>query len=95
MFFLVQKAIFLFICSSFNEAVCSSGKAHTVPNDRTINKLERTWKEAAVIAFLEGMRKTTRNLSQGSRYLVRELNPGLPKYEAGVLSLRYKISDQV
>jgi hypothetical protein len=38
--------------------------------------------------FLEGMRKTTKNLSQDSRSPGRGLNPGLPEYEAGVLITR-------
>jgi hypothetical protein len=35
---------------------------------------------------LEGLSKTTLNLSQGSRSPMRDLNPGPPEYEAGVLT---------
>jgi hypothetical protein len=37
---------------------------------------------------LEGLRKTTKNLSQVSRSPGRDLNPGPPEYEAGVLTTR-------
>jgi hypothetical protein len=37
---------------------------------------------------LGGLRKTTKNLSQGSRSPGRDLNPGPPEYEAGVLTTR-------
>jgi hypothetical protein len=36
----------------------------------------------------ERLRKTTKNLSQDSRSLGRDLNPGRPEYEAGVLTTR-------
>jgi hypothetical protein len=35
--------------------------------------------------YLKGLRKTTKKLSQDSRSQDRNLNPGPPKYEAGVL----------
>jgi hypothetical protein len=35
---------------------------------------------------LEGLRKTTKNLSQDSRSQGRDLNLGPPKYEVGVLT---------
>jgi hypothetical protein len=34
----------------------------------------------------EGMRKTTKNLSQDSQSLGQDLNPGSPEYDAGVLT---------
>jgi hypothetical protein len=37
---------------------------------------------------LEGLKKTTETLGKGSRFLGRDLNPGSPKYEAGVLTTR-------
>jgi hypothetical protein len=37
---------------------------------------------------MEGLRKTTRNLSQDSPSPGRNLNKGPPKYEAGVLTTR-------
>jgi hypothetical protein len=37
---------------------------------------------------LEGLTKTTKNLSQHSRSPGRDLNPGPPEYEAGVLTTR-------
>jgi hypothetical protein len=37
---------------------------------------------------LEGLRKTTKNLSQDSRYPGRDLKPGPPEYEAGALTTR-------
>jgi hypothetical protein len=35
---------------------------------------------------LEELMKTTKNLSQDSQFLGRDLNPGPPIYEAGVLT---------
>jgi hypothetical protein len=35
--------------------------------------------------YLEALKKTTKVLSQDSRYSGQYLNPGLPKHEAGVL----------
>jgi hypothetical protein len=40
---------------------------------------------------LEGLRKTTRNLSQDSRSPCQDLNPGPPEYEAGVLTTWQKM----
>jgi hypothetical protein len=40
------------------------------------------------VICLEGLRKTTKNLSQDRRSLGRDLNPGPPEYEAGVLTTR-------
>jgi hypothetical protein len=39
---------------------------------------------------LEGMRKTTKNLSQDSRSLDRDLNQGPPEYEVCVLSTQVR-----
>jgi hypothetical protein len=44
------------------------------------------WKGCGIC--LEGLRKTTKNLSQDSRSPGRDLNPGPPEYEAGVLTTR-------
>jgi hypothetical protein len=41
---------------------------------------------------LEGLTKTTRNLSQDSRPLGRDLNTGPSKYEAGVLTTQSRHS---
>jgi hypothetical protein len=35
--------------------------------------------------FLEGLRKTTKNLSQNSRFTVQDSNLGPAKYKTGVL----------
>jgi hypothetical protein len=37
---------------------------------------------------LEGLRGTTKNLSQDSKSLDRDLNPGPPEYQVGVLTTR-------
>jgi hypothetical protein len=36
--------------------------------------------------YLEGLRKTMKTLSQDSQFPGRDLNPGPPEYEAGVLT---------
>jgi hypothetical protein len=58
-------------------------------------EMEWIWKEAIMASFevlsricLEGLRKTTKNLSQDSRSPGRDLNPGPPEYKAGVLTTR-------
>jgi hypothetical protein len=38
--------------------------------------------------FLRELRKTMKNVVQDTRYLSRDLRPGLPEYEAGVLTTR-------
>jgi hypothetical protein len=38
--------------------------------------------------YLEGLKKTTKSLSQDTRSPSRNLNPGPPEYEAGVLTTR-------
>jgi hypothetical protein len=45
------------------------------------------------VICLEGLRKTTKNFSQYSCYLGRDMNPGSPEYEAGVLATRPRRSD--
>jgi hypothetical protein len=40
---------------------------------------------------LEGLREITENLSQDSRSSCRDLKPGLPEYEAGVLTTRKRL----
>jgi hypothetical protein len=42
--------------------------------------------------ILDRLRKITKNLSQDSRSLGQDLNPGPPKYEAGVLTTRSRLS---
>jgi hypothetical protein len=42
--------------------------------------------------FLEGLRKTTKNLSRDSRSPGRDLNPRPPEYESGVLTTRLRRS---
>jgi hypothetical protein len=42
--------------------------------------------------FLEGLRKSTKNLSWDSRSPGRDLNPGPPEYKAGVLTTRKRRS---
>jgi hypothetical protein len=56
-------------------------------------EFESIWKEAFVAYFkvlsrhsLEEMRKTPITLSEDSRYPGRNLNPGPPEYQAGVLT---------
>jgi hypothetical protein len=44
---------------------------------------------------LEGLRKTTKNLSQDSQSLGQDLNPGPPKYNAGVLTTQPRHSTSV
>jgi hypothetical protein len=39
----------------------------------------------------KGLRKTTKNPSQGSRSPGRYLNPGPPKYEAGLLTTYHDV----
>jgi hypothetical protein len=70
---------------------------------RDADELEWIWKEAAVAYVLssyprirlEGLRKTMKNLSQDSRSRGRDLNTGLPEYEAGVLTTRTQRSVSV
>jgi hypothetical protein len=59
------------------------------------NEFERMWKKRSWPNLryysgicLEGLRKTTKNLSQDSRSPGRDLDPGPPEYEAGVLTTR-------
>jgi hypothetical protein len=59
------------------------------------NELERIWEETAVAyfryfprIFLEVLKKTMENLSQGSRSTGRDLKPGSPENEARVLPTR-------
>jgi hypothetical protein len=60
------------------------------------NELERMWKEA-VVAFLKvlsrhlpgGTEENDENLSQNCRSPGRDLSPGPPEYEAGVLTTRF------
>jgi hypothetical protein len=42
--------------------------------------------------FLEGLRKTTKNFSQDTRSPGRDLNPGPPEFEAGVLTTQARRS---
>jgi hypothetical protein len=42
--------------------------------------------------YFEGVRKTTKALSQDSRYSDQDMNPGPPEYEAGVLTTRARSS---
>jgi hypothetical protein len=58
------------------------------------NELERMCKEFQILSRnLPGeMRKTTKNLSQDSRSLGQDSNPGLPENEAGVLPTRPRLS---
>jgi hypothetical protein len=57
------------------------------------NALDRAWKEAAVAYSevlprnLEGLRKTMHTLSQESRSVGQDLNPGPPEHKAGVLTI--------
>jgi hypothetical protein len=41
---------------------------------------------------LEGLRLTTENFSQDSRSPGRDLKPGPPKYEVGVLTIQSRLS---
>jgi hypothetical protein len=41
---------------------------------------------------VEGLRQTTEKLIQASRSPGRDLNPGCPEYEAGVLTARLRLS---
>jgi hypothetical protein len=45
-----------------------------------------------VVAYFNGLRKTTQNLTQDSRSPGRDLNLGPPKYEALVLTTRLRHS---
>jgi hypothetical protein len=42
--------------------------------------------------FLEGLRKTMKNLSQDNQSQTQYLNPRPPEYEAGVLTIRPQCS---
>jgi hypothetical protein len=44
---------------------------------------------------LEGLRKTTKNLSQDSRYTARDFNPGPPEYGAEMLTTRPRRSEYI
>jgi hypothetical protein len=44
---------------------------------------------------LDGLRKTTKNLNQDSRFAGRGLNPGPPEYAAGVLNQSKIIQQKV
>jgi hypothetical protein len=54
-----------------------------------VDELERIWKEAVLaksrycpgIIYIEGLKKTTENVSQCSRCPSRDLNRALPEYE--------------
>jgi hypothetical protein len=57
------------------------------------DEMERKWKEAVVAYFrykpgicLDGLRETTKTLSQDSVSPGRYLNPRSPEYEAGLLT---------
>jgi hypothetical protein len=57
------------------------------------NALKSTWNETVVSQFeycsgifMGTPRKVTEDLRQVSRYPVRDLNPRLPEYEAGMLT---------
>jgi hypothetical protein len=63
-------------------------------NDRVISKLKRCgikryWPNLRyyVTTFLEGLRKTTKNLSHYSQSPDRDLNSGPTEYEAKVLTI--------
>jgi hypothetical protein len=58
------------------------------------NELERMWPNLRYYPniCLEGLRKTTKSLSQDSRSPGRDLNLGPPKYEAGVLTTQLQCS---
>jgi hypothetical protein len=45
----------------------------------------RSVRKIILVICLDGLRETTEILSQDIRCLVRDLNPGPPEYEAGVL----------
>jgi hypothetical protein len=51
---------------------------------------KQSWPNPKVLPriYLEGLRKTTKNLSEDSQSPGRELYPGPPEYEAGVLAIR-------
>jgi hypothetical protein len=64
------------------------------------NALEKIWKEAVVTLFQVlsrhlpgGTEKFHENLIQDNNCLARDLNPGPPEYEAGVLTTRLRRSD--
>jgi hypothetical protein len=66
------------------------------------NKLESILKEAVVVYFMvlprhssAGSEKNHENFSQYSRSADRDMNPGPPKYEAVVLTIRSRRSDSL
>jgi hypothetical protein len=63
------------------------------------DELERTWKDTVVSSFkvlsrncLEGLRNTTKNLSQDNWSQSRDLNPSALECEAGVSTTRLRYS---
>jgi hypothetical protein len=59
-----------------------------------LNDMEVAVAEFMSFSGMEGLRKTARNLSKDSPFLGRNLNPGPPEYEAGVLTTRLAMSGQ-
>jgi hypothetical protein len=55
---------------------------------------KRSWSDFKVLPYirLEGLRKTTKTLCQGSRSPGRDFKPGSPENEAGVLTTRRRRS---
>jgi hypothetical protein len=85
-----------FICSLFND---TSSVAQTIKRRLkgwyVNDELERMRNEASWLnliyypaVYLEGLRNTTKNLNQDSRYSGRDLNQGLSEYEVGLLPIR-------
>jgi hypothetical protein len=86
--------VLLFICDIFNDAVSSSD--YTASNYGMITELKRIWKEVFVRYYpgtcLKALRKSTENLSHDSRSAGRDLYPGPPESEAGVLTTLHRHS---
>jgi hypothetical protein len=73
-----------------------------VLNDRTINELERIWKEKVVAyvrqypgIFLKGLRNTMKSLIQESRSLSRYLYPSPTDYDAGTQTTAFGIFQHI
>jgi hypothetical protein len=80
----------------FNDAVSSSD--YIAASDKMINEQmnwkgdgrKRLWTNLSYYPCinLEGLRKTIKSLNQENRFPSRDLSPGPPEYEAGVLTTR-------
>jgi hypothetical protein len=88
-YMIFRSRLVLFICSLFY-GVFSLTKNIAISEWRIGKDLEGSGRGLILKYYsgirVEGLRKTTKDLSQDSRFPVWDLSPGPPKYEAGVLT---------